>query len=213
MNEQISTHSSLSPQVVKLIHDLRNGLASLRAAGSVLQRAAEKPELVERIATGVQEQVNSMVSLINDFVAASKAAEGSKSTSVSANPATIPSSHATSLQVLVVDDNPDAARTLEVFLRMEGHRVLVATESRKALALAEQSHPDVVLLDLTMPEIDGFELARRIRSQPWGARLRMFAISGWISQDVRERAAASGIDEQLTKPIDVEALKSLLSGK
>lgn len=113
-------------------------------------------------------------------------------------------------RLLVADDNPDAADSLAMTLRLLGHEVEVAHDGRQALAIASILHPDVALLDIGMPEINGYELARQIRSEPWGRDMKLIAVTGWGQEEDRRLALEAGFDEHLTKPIDPKRLVGLV---
>jgi CheY-like chemotaxis protein len=112
--------------------------------------------------------------------------------------------------ILVVDDDRDSAETLAVLLRVEGYRAETAYDGVEALRVAESCQPQLVLLDISMPEIDGFDVAAKLRERPWARNLRVVAITGWNRVDDRERARMAGFDEYLVKPLDLERLKAVL---
>ncbi len=114
--------------------------------------------------------------------------------------------------VLVVDDNEDAAHTLAMLLQAEGYRVAVETGSTEALARAAAEPPDVALLDIGLPGVDGFQLAKRLRAMPATARTRLVAVTGYGRDSDRELAREAGFDHHLVKPVDFGALLGLLSG-
>jgi PAS domain S-box-containing protein len=114
-------------------------------------------------------------------------------------------------RVLVVDDNRDAADSLAMILEMSGTEVAVAYDGAQALVLIDEEEPDVVLMDIGMPGMDGYELARRIRATPGGDRFRLVALTGWGQADDKKRALASGFDEHLTKPVDPTTLSEWLA--
>ena len=115
-------------------------------------------------------------------------------------------------RVLIVDDNTDAARTLGMLVETLGHNeVHVANNGSEALRIAEERRPDIVLLDLKMPGMDGYEVARRLRSESWGRDLTLVAVTGWTLEDHKRRSRDAGFDRHLTKPADVAALAALLS--
>jgi CheY-like chemotaxis protein/two-component sensor histidine kinase len=114
------------------------------------------------------------------------------------------------LDILIVDDNADAADTLSMYLSTVGHRLRVAYEGHAALALSAQAAPDVLLLDIGLPDIDGYELAQRLRAQPQTAHATLIALTGYGQHSDRERSNAAGFDHHLTKPVDVPALLRLL---
>lgn len=117
------------------------------------------------------------------------------------------------LQVMVVDDNHDGADSLAALLAQAGHHVAVAYDGLQALELAAVQPPDVALIDIGMPLIDGCELARRIRSQPWGTRPYLIAATGWGQPEDRQRTRASGFDRHLVKPIDPEQILQMLADR
>jgi len=113
-------------------------------------------------------------------------------------------------KLLIVDDNRDAAESLAMLLEMAGHDVRVAYLGRTALAYAQTFRPDVALLDIGMPDLSGYEVARGLRQQPWAAGLQLIAITGWGQDEDRRRAAEAGFDNHLTKPIDPAQLERLI---
>jgi CheY-like chemotaxis protein len=112
--------------------------------------------------------------------------------------------------VLVVDDHADAADSLAVLLRMEGHDVRVARNGPAAVEAAQADPPDVVLLDLGMPGMDGFEVARRLRQGP-AAKTFIAALTGWGQEEDRRRTREAGFDHHLVKPADPDDLRELLA--
>ncbi|MDN4038758.1 ATP-binding protein [Massilia sp. YIM B02443] len=114
------------------------------------------------------------------------------------------------LKVLVVDDNVDAAETLGLLLASEGHEVVVEHESLRALERARSARPDVCLLDIGLPGVDGLELARRLRADPATAAALLVAITGYGQQKDRDEAFAAGFQHHLVKPLDFERLLGLL---
>jgi PAS domain S-box-containing protein len=117
---------------------------------------------------------------------------------------------AASLRILVVDDNRDAADACAAVLRLSGHHVQTAYDARQALELAEEFRPQAMLLDIGMPEIDGYKLARTIRKTGWGQNVMLVAVTGWGMQDDRRLAHEAGFDHHLTKPVTQEAMESVL---
>lgn len=118
---------------------------------------------------------------------------------------------ATTKRILVVDDNRDSATSLGMLLQMVGNEVRTAYDGVEALEVAEELRPDVVLLDIGMPRIDGYEVARRIRRRPWGEDVVLVAITGWGQEDDRRQSQEAGIDHHLVKPVDPPALMKLLA--
>jgi signal transduction histidine kinase len=109
-------------------------------------------------------------------------------------------------RILVVDDNNDAAETLAIMLRLQGHHVEVAQDGLHALDIAPAFQPQVVMLDLGMPKLNGFETATRMRLQPWGRNLPLIALTGWGQPKDRQRTVEAGFNEHLVKPVGQQEL-------
>jgi PAS domain S-box-containing protein len=118
-----------------------------------------------------------------------------------------------SRRILIADDNQDALETLKLLLEMDGHQIQTAADGNAALALADQMVPEIMLLDLGMPGLSGFDLAARVRTRPWGSQITLIAITGWGQAEDRRRSLEAGFNHHLTKPIDYDALRDLLSVK
>ena len=115
-------------------------------------------------------------------------------------------------RVLIVDDNVDAAESLAQVLKFQGHVATVASGGREAVDRAREDPPDIILLDLGMPGMDGLTAARLIRQQPGGAGIRIIALTGWGHERDRQRTREAGMSEHLVKPVDPEALLAILEG-
>ncbi len=114
-------------------------------------------------------------------------------------------------RILVVDDNRDSARTLARLLKLMGNETRTAHDGGEALEAAEQYRPEVMLLDIGLPVMNGYEVARTIRDRPWGRAVRIVALTGWGQDGDRRRSEESGIDDHLVKPVDPSTLEKLLS--
>jgi signal transduction histidine kinase len=114
-------------------------------------------------------------------------------------------------RILIADDNNDALESLATLLQLSGHEVFTATNGGTALQSAERHQPEVVLLDIGMPLLDGYEVAKRIRAQPWGQRITLVALTGWGQDSDRRRSREAGFDSHLVKPLDLEILTDLLA--
>jgi CheY-like chemotaxis protein len=110
-----------------------------------------------------------------------------------------------------VDDNADAAAFLAVLLQLEGHEVLTAGNCDEAVDRGEEFRPEVVLMDLKTPGIDGIEASRRIRARPWGNRVLIAALSSYAREADRRRAREAGVDLHFIKPIDTESLLGVVT--
>jgi len=114
-------------------------------------------------------------------------------------------------RILVADDNADALETLATVLELGGHEVFSAANGSLALESAERHLPEVALLDIGMPLLDGYEVARRIRAQAWGQRITLVALTGWGQDADRRRSRDAGFDSHLVKPLDLDKLTQLLA--
>jgi PAS domain S-box-containing protein len=117
----------------------------------------------------------------------------------------------TKRNILVVDDNRDAAESLALLLRLSGHEVRTAHDGVEAVETAAASRPEMVFLDIGMPKLNGYDVARKIRQEPWGKGVGLIAVTGWGQDEDRRRSQAAGFDHHLTKPVDPAALESLLA--
>ena len=113
-------------------------------------------------------------------------------------------------RILLADDNNDALESLATLLELGGHEVVTANNGAVALECAERHRPEVVLLDIGMPMLDGYEVARRIRVQPWGQKITLVALTGWGQDSDRRRSREAGFDSHLVKPLDMDKLTELL---
>lgn len=115
------------------------------------------------------------------------------------------------LRILVVDDNADAAETLGLLLEQMGHAVRVVLDPTTALEQARAFQPELCLLDLGMPGLNGYDLARQLRAEPALRDVLLAALSGWGMEEHRARSRSAGIDVHLTKPVVLEDVNALLA--
>ena len=118
-----------------------------------------------------------------------------------------------SRRILVVDDNRDSALSMAAMLEILGHQVRVAHDGVEAIAEADAFHPDVILMDVGMPRMNGYEATRRLRERPWGARVKVIALTGWGQEGDRENSREAGCDGHLVKPVLLDDLLPFLSAK
>jgi CheY-like chemotaxis protein len=111
---------------------------------------------------------------------------------------------------LVVDDNRDAADSLAQVLQYLGHEARTAYDGPEAVQAATAFRPEVVLLDIGLPKMNGYEVARHIRQQSWGEGMALIALTGWGQDEDKRRALEAGFDHHLTKPVGVEVLQKVL---
>jgi len=114
------------------------------------------------------------------------------------------------LKILVADDSQDGADSLAFLLKAAGHDVFTAYDGRTAIQLAEQHRPDAVLLDIGMPEVSGYDVARAIRREAWGRPMRLIALTGWGQAEHRRRSIEVGFDDHLVKPVELDLLENVL---
>ena len=110
-------------------------------------------------------------------------------------------------KVLLIDDNDDMRQTLAAALSIQGHEVSEAADGKTAVRLAGELRPDVAIVDIGLPEIDGYEVARQLKANADTARIRLVALTGYGQQEDKQKAVEAGFDEHLTKPVDPEALE------
>ena len=112
--------------------------------------------------------------------------------------------------VLIADDQVDSVEALTLLLEWSGHEVHVALNGRDAVLAARQYHPELIFLDIAMPQLNGYEVCRRLRAMPEFADVRIYAITAFTDERHQARREAAGFTGQLTKPIDIDALETLL---
>lgn len=116
-----------------------------------------------------------------------------------------------SLRILIVDDNRDGADSLEMMLRILGNETRTAYDGQSGVEIAEEFRPDVVLLDIGLPRLNGYQACRYLREQPWGQTMILIAVTGWSQEEDRRRSEEAGFDHHLVKPVDSAALMKMLS--
>jgi two-component system, chemotaxis family, CheB/CheR fusion protein len=113
-------------------------------------------------------------------------------------------------RILIADDNRDGTETMSMLLMHSGHQVHVAHSGAQALEIAKRVRPQIVVLDIGMPDIDGYEVAKRVRVEAWGKDVTLIAVTGWGQEDDKRRAYAAGFDHHMTKPVDPLDLSRLI---
>jgi len=116
-------------------------------------------------------------------------------------------------RILVADDNRDAAESLALLLKLEGHDVTVVHDGREALAAFDALEPEVALLDIGMPELNGYEVAKIVRQRPSASSVTLIALTGWGQDNDKARALAAGFDHHFTKPVEPERLMDVLRAR
>lgn len=115
-------------------------------------------------------------------------------------------------RILIVDDNADSADSLAMLLQLGGHEAHTAYDGPQGLEAAARLQPDVMLLDLGLPGMDGCEVCRRVRQQPWARRALLVAVTGWGQAADRQRSQEAGFDAHLVKPVELQALEKIIAG-
>lgn len=118
---------------------------------------------------------------------------------------------ATPHRVLIVDDNRDAASSLSMLLKIAGNQTSLAYDGQEALEMAEKSLPEVVLLDIGLPKLSGYDVCRRIREQPWGKNMVLVALTGWAQEEDRRQSQEAGFDHHMVKPVELADLLRVLN--
>lgn len=114
-------------------------------------------------------------------------------------------------RVLVVDDNEDSVESLAMLLRMLGHEVTTAEDGERGLQVADEFRPGVAILDIGLPKVNGYDLAKRIRERAWARDIVLVALTGWGQEQHRRRSAESGFNHHLTKPVEFDVLQQILA--
>jgi PAS domain S-box-containing protein len=117
------------------------------------------------------------------------------------------------LRILIVDDNTDSVESLYLLLEATGNRPFTALDGEQALDEAERVRPEVILLDIGLPKLNGYEVCRRLRQEPWAKSILIVALTGWGQESDRKKSKAAGFDEHMTKPLDFNVLMRLLAEK
>ena len=188
-------------QLSMLAHELRNPLAPLRNGIEIVRQGSGENPALSRTLEMMSRQVLQMVRLVDSLV-------GTPSALREVQPAE-PGQFGP-LRILIADDNIDGADSLALLLQADGHIVLTASDGRQAIEVAEAFRPDVILMDIAMPNLDGLEATREIRRRPWGGPVRIIALTAWGHETERRRTHAAGMNDHLVKPVDPQALAAVL---
>ena len=131
--------------------------------------------------------------------------------SVEGNGSASATDSATGRRILIVDDNEDGAASLSMLLKIGGHETFIAHDGRGALRLAEELRPDVILLDIGLPGMSGYQVCRQIRQEEWGRDMVLVAVTGWGQEDDRIRSREAGFDAHIVKPVDPDVLAKIIA--
>ncbi|MGH8668445.1 MAG: response regulator [Burkholderiales bacterium] len=190
------------PQLRKVAHDLKNCLAPLRNALRLLERPDTDAGTAAYARGLIEKQLNAMEQLCDSLVADPGRAAAAPSGSPAAGPLR---------RILIVDDNRAWVDSLAVVLRTQGHTVYTAYGGRRAIEIAEDLKPDVVILDIEMPEVSGYEAARQLRRRLSKHRPTLIALTVWSDDMDKALAREAGFDHHLSKPMAFDDLVRILA--
>ena len=205
---EVSDHEARhASTLATFAHDVRTPLSSIRTGIQVLKLSLGDPQQAEKIIAMLERQTVEIARLLEGLMTS-----GSLAAENDAPPALIetPPAPAVTQQVLVVDDSRSAADILTLFFKMEGMAVRTAYLGADALDLTRELIPDVVFLDLGLPDVSGYEVAARIRELPGGKHCFLVALTGRDEEDDRKNIAAAGFDLHVVKPPDPASLRDVL---
>jgi len=115
-------------------------------------------------------------------------------------------------RVLVVDDNRDSAKTLAMLLKMTGYETQTADDGASAIESTTSFKPEIILLDIGLPDMSGYDVCKKLREQPLDPRPKIVAVTGWGADHVQERSGDDGFDGHVAKPVDFKTLQGLIAG-
>jgi CheY-like chemotaxis protein len=185
----------------KVAHDLKNCLAPVRNALRLLERPGVDAATADYARGLIEKQLNAMEQLCESLVAEPAAAAAPPPAAASAPPR----------RILIVDDNRAWVDSLAVVLRGQGHNVYTAYGGRRAVEIAEDLKPDVVILDIEMPEVSGYEAARQLRRRLSRHRPTLIALTVWSDDMDKALAREAGFDHHLSKPMAFDDLVRILA--
>jgi CheY-like chemotaxis protein len=186
----------------KTVHDLKNCLAPVRNALRLLERADVDAATAAYARALIEKQVNAMEQLCDALVAEPGVATTPAAAQAPAGPAR---------RILIVDDNRAWVDSLAIVLRGQGHTVYTAYGGRRAIEIAEDLKPDVVILDIEMPEVSGYEAARKLRRRLTRHRPTLIALTVWSDDMDKALAREAGFDHHLSKPMAFDDLIRILA--
>jgi CheY-like chemotaxis protein len=211
-------------------HELRNRLAPLCAELAVIRRESRDAETVAERCAVMDRQVKQLARLVDDLLdvrdrnhaellqeaggievtAVAQLVSESTQSPEEQVAAAIGTRPPTSFRILLVDDNRELALSLARFIHVLGHDIRVAFDGPEAMQVADEYRPDVMLVDIGLPKVSGYEIAREIRSKPWGGKMTLVAMTGWGRGTDRQRSNEAGFDRHLTKPVEPDELEIFL---
>lgn len=195
-----------------LTHDLRNSLASIVSALHILRLQRYPNAVAEQAGKTLERQAEHLTLLVDHLSELAGVPKPRQRNGVHEwQRETKPASEVAPRRILVVDDNRDAADSTGTLLLLWGHQVRVAYDGASAVAIAREYRPDVCLLDLGMPQMDGYQVADALRRDSALAGLRLVAMTGFDAEADQQRSRAAGFDAHLVKPVEIAALQEVLT--
>lgn len=206
MGKDKGTQAAMNPQTppesVQIARELREALSAMQVALEVLRRPGDEKTRGQMLAL-LERQLAQLKQLADRCMPADQAAPAAEAAPAAA-------SDGGARRILLVDDNVDSAEVLGALLEQMGHEVFVAYTGARALEMAHERRPDVVFLDLALPDISGFDVALGIRKDAGLAAARIVGLTGFGSEEHRRRATECGIDQYLVKPVEATTLMEVL---
>jgi CheY-like chemotaxis protein len=208
-------------------HELRNLLAPLHAELAIIRRSDGEAEAVVEHCSAMERQLKQLAGMVDDLQRPRLDERDRREVEVSRPQWRAPrqeenlpaftsapvadAGDGPSCRVLLVDDNRELAQSMVRFIQVLGHDIRVAFDGLEALQIASEYRPDVVLMDIGLPKLSGYDVAREIRSKPWGTKMTLVAMTGWGGDVDRRQSQEAGFDRHMIKPVEAESLETLLS--
>lgn len=199
----LSAATASEDLIAQFAHDFRSPLASIRTAIEVLKLTSHSSPQSEKLILLLERQTLDLVKLVENLQENNQAATSRSSLEV------LPPR--TARRVLTVDDSRSAADILSLFFKMEGLEVRTAYLGEDAIAIAQESQPDIIFLDIGLPDLSGYEVAQKIRQLPGGDRFYIVALTGLDAEKDRAKIADAGFDLHLVKPPEPKMLREVLA--
>ncbi len=197
-----------------LTHDLRNSLASIVSALHILRLQRYPNAVAEQAGKTLERQAEHLTLLVDHLSELAGVPKPRQRSAVHEwQRETKPPEEVQSRRILVIDDNRDAADSTGTLLVLWGHEVRVAYDGPSAVTIACDYRPNVCLLDLGMPKMDGYQVAAALRGEPALAGMRLVAMTGYDGEADQQRSREAGFDAHLVKPVEIAALQEVLGGQ
>ena len=197
---------AVGPAIAALAHELRNPLSAVRNAARLIADAADEATVHEAREI-IGQETDRMVGILDAWVDAARRTAWAQP---APTPQARPGRAAPARSVLIVDDDRSSAKSMQLILARRGHDVRIVHLGDEVLGLALEFRPDAVLLDIGLPDVDGYEVARKLRASPSLDGTLIVAMTGYAHADDVREARRAGVDEHVAKPVDLDRLLALL---